>query len=157
MRLVILCIGSPRGGRLAAAIRDYEERAARYFRFDVIEVPPATGHGGRPEAARAEEARALLRRLPDGLQCWALTRTGKGLDSRGFADELGELSLYGKAGVAFIIGGAFGLGEDIVEQCDRRLSLSQLTLPHEMARLLLAEQIYRAGTILRREPYHKGA
>ena len=157
MRLVILCVGSLRDRALAEAVWGYEERARHYFRLDVLEVPAASGHGGDPEKARREEGRTLLRRLPEDLEAWALTRTGAGLTSAELAEALGDAATYARPGIVFVVGGAFGLAPDVLERSRRQVSLSSMTLPHEMARLLLVEQIYRAGTILRGEPYHKGA
>ena len=78
------------------------------------------------------------------------------MDSRELAGYLERHGIRASAGVAFVIGGAFGLGSAVLERARRTLSLSKMTLPHEMARLLLMEQLYRAGTISRGEPYHKG-
>jgi 23S rRNA (pseudouridine1915-N3)-methyltransferase len=156
MRLVVLSVGGPRDRAIKSAVRDYEARAGRYVRLESIEVPAAAGHGGIGERARDEEASAILRRLPDDLEAWALTRTGVGLTSSDLADELQHRATYGDPGIAFVVGGAFGLADRVVEQCRRRFSLSELTLPHDLARLVLVEQLYRAGTILRGEPYHKG-
>ena len=157
MRLVILAVGSPRDRAIASAVRDYEERARRYFRLEAVEVPAATAHGGDAFRARQEEAGSLVRRLPPRLEVWALTRSGTALDTRDLARELEERATYSRPGIVFVIGGAFGLGDEIVDRADRRLSLSAMTLPHDLARLFLAEQLYRVGTILRGEPYHKGA
>lgn len=155
MRLALVAVGRPKEPHVAALIRDYETRAGRYFRFSSIEVPATPGADAR--SVRAGEAEAIRKRIPDGLDAWALTRTGRQLGSRELAETVGDLATYSRPGVAFLIGGAFGLDDDLVRECSRRFSLSELTLPHELARLILAEQIYRAGTILRGEPYHKGA
>lgn len=156
MRLLVLAVGSPRDRHMAAMIREYETRAGRYFRLETTEVPAATGVGGSPAAVRACEAENLLKRAPRGLDTWALTSGGTEASSRDLAGSLSDMATYGHPGVVFLIGGAFGLDEDLVKGCSRTLSLSRMTLPHEMARLVLAEQIYRAGTIVRGEPYHKG-
>jgi 23S rRNA (pseudouridine1915-N3)-methyltransferase len=103
-----------------------------------------------------QEGTELLRRIPEGLEVLALTRTGQGLTSRGLAEVLGEMATYGMPGAAFLVGGAYGLSSEVLARADRRFSLSRMTLPHELARLILVEQLYRAGTILRGEPYHKG-
>lgn len=153
MRLVVAAVGRSSRTPLAAAVAEYEERAGRYFDLEVIRVPPA---GPGPEdRVREEEARALVSRVPDDLEWLALTRRGKGMSSRGLARYLGELQTYGRAGAVFLIGGAHGLGEEVLGRARYRLSLSPMTLPHEIARLILAEQLYRAGTIIRGEPYHK--
>lgn len=156
MRIVVLCVGTPRDPHMSAAIREYETRAGRYFRFETLEVSP--GGRGSEEAAvvRAREAEALLRRVPSGLERWAITRQGNEIGSRELAGIFSDMATYGRPGVALLIGGAFGLDEGLVAGCARRLSLSRMTLPHDMARLVLAEQVYRAGTISRGHPYHKG-
>lgn len=156
MRLVVLAVGAPRDRRVAATVGEYESRIARYFRFEAIEVSTGSAAGKSPLAVREREAELLRRRIPEGLDTWALTRDAAQVTSRGLADTLGEMATYGHAGIAFIIGGAFGLDERLVRDCTATLSLSNLTLPHDLARLLLTEQLYRAGTILRGEPYHKG-
>lgn len=156
MRLVVLAVGSPRDRHMAALIGEYENRAGRYFRLETIEVAAATGVGGSAQQARTREAQNLRKRIPVGLDTWALTCGGTEIGSRELAGSLSDLATYGQPGVAFLIGGAFGLDEDLVKGSSRTLSLSRMTLPHDMARLLLAEQLYRAGTIARGEPYHKG-
>jgi 23S rRNA (pseudouridine1915-N3)-methyltransferase len=95
--------------------------------------------------------------LPVDLETFALTRSGRSIDTRGLADRLERVATYGPAGAAFVIGGAYGLDDAVIQKCRNRLSLSDLTLPHELARLVLAEQLYRVGTLLRGEPYHKGS
>lgn len=153
---MIGAVAPPRTAGLREAIAAYEARAARYFRLRVEEVPSADLPESRAGEARRREGTALLGRVPEGVDLVALTRAGKGMSSEGLAAYLGDLATYGRPGAAFLVGGAFGLAEDVLERARYRLSLSPMTLPHEMARLVLAEQIYRAGTILRGEPYHKG-
>jgi 23S rRNA (pseudouridine1915-N3)-methyltransferase len=143
---------------LRTVVAEYEGRAARYWKLDVVEVEAgARGARGDAERVKASEAERILARLPGGVEVVALTRAGDRVDSAAFAAYLERLALHGAAGAAFVIGGAFGLGDGVLRAARRTLSLSPLTLPHELARLVLAEQLYRAGTILRGEPYHKGA
>jgi 23S rRNA (pseudouridine1915-N3)-methyltransferase len=156
MRLVVLAVGTPRERHMAAMIREYETRAGRYFRLETIEVTAASNVRDSATDVQAREADSLRKRAPAGLEMWALTRDGKELSSRDLAESLSDMATYGHPGIVFVIGGAFGLDPDLVSGCSRSLSLSCMTMPHEMARLVLAEQIYRAGTILRGEPYHKG-
>lgn len=156
MRLVIAAVGSARGSVLADAIRRYEARAARYFRLQVLEVSAASLPDRQADRAREAEARSLLNAVPKDLELVALTRTGRQMRSRRLAAWLGELRTYGRPGLAFLLGGAHGLAPELLERARHRLSLSLMTLPHELARLVLAEQLYRAGTILGGEPYHKG-
>jgi len=151
----VAAVGGPGRGPLAELIAEYEDRAARYFDLETVEVAPG-GAGLSPKARMEEEAAALLRRVPEELDLFALTRKGKGLTSTGLARFLERASTYGAAGAAFVIGGAHGLAPSLLGAADHRMSLSPMTLPHGLARLVLAEQLYRAGTILRGEPYHKG-
>lgn len=157
-RVLVLSVGSPKHPGIVQSIRDYEARAGHYFALESIEVHPKKSGGANPTRVRRDEAEVLLRRLPDDMETFALTRHGRSVDTRGLADHLERVANYGPAaGTAFVIGGAFGLDETVVEKCKNRLSLSALTLPHELARLVLTEQLYRVGTLLRGEPYHKGS
>jgi 23S rRNA (pseudouridine1915-N3)-methyltransferase len=156
MKVLVVAVGRVRG-ELAAAVGEYEKRARRYWKLEIVEV--AAGGPGRdaaPEAVRAAEAERILARIPERLEVVALAREGTGMDSREFTAYLDQHGIRSSAGIAFVIGGAFGLGSAVLKRARLALSLSKMTLPHEMARLLLAEQLYRAGTILRGEPYHKG-
>lgn len=157
MKLVVLAVGKP-GAVLAEAIREYESRAARYWTMEFIEVRAerAVKQGDERRVREAESAR-ILERVTAGFEVFALTRTGgDAWTSVRLARYLGELAARSRPGAVFMIGGAYGLSEDALMRADRRLRLSTFTLPHDFARLLLAEQLYRAGTILRGEPYHKG-
>lgn len=153
----LLAVGSPRPP-LADAILHYEDRLPHYWKIEVHEVA-AGAHGGSSSDADAvmeAEAGRLLGRLPERADLWALTRDGKSLSSSALATELGDRRLHAAPPLVLVIGGAWGLHPSVLRRASRRLSLSSMTLPHELARLLLAEQLYRAGTILRGEPYHKG-
>jgi 23S rRNA (pseudouridine1915-N3)-methyltransferase len=108
------------------------------------------------EAVRVAEEVRLLECLSSDAVVVALTRDGKGLSSKDLASFLEEKAVRSAPQIVFVIGGAFGLGDRILKKASLRLSLSTMTLPHEVARLVLAEQLYRAGSILRNEPYHKG-
>lgn len=143
-----------KAGAMAPVIREYESRAARYWRFDVTEVSQARGKVAAPVLRR--EADGIRARLCPGFTRVALTRDGRRLSSPELARWLERLAWGPEKGVHFLIGGAFGLEEGLRQECGLSLSLSAFTLPHDFARLVLAEQLYRAGTILRNEPYHKG-
>lgn len=155
MKVLVVVVGRVRG-TLSGAVAEYETRAARYWKLEVVEVGAGAGSGRAPQERVMEvEAERILARIPDGLEVVALTRVGKPMGSRELAGYLEEHAVRSSAGVAFVIGGAFGLAAPVLKKARRKLSLSTLTLPHEMARLLLAEQLYRAGTLVRGEPYHK--
>jgi 23S rRNA (pseudouridine1915-N3)-methyltransferase len=158
MRLTVIAVGKVRGP-LAPAVHEFEARAARYWKLEIVEVDAGVGRGGARDPGtvrRAEGERILLRAPTDG-ELWALSRMGKEISSDDLAGELGARMLSASRGISFLIGGAHGLDDRVLEKVNRSFSLSAMTLPHEMARLVLAEQLYRAGTILRGEPYHKGA
>ena len=152
MRISIVVVGKP--GSLAPAIQEYERRATRYWRLETAVVPAARDANRR--ALLRREAAALRKGLRRGFSRVALTRQGDRCSSRELARWLEGLTVRAVPGVHFLVGGAFGLEPGLQEECCRRLSLSSLTLPRDLARLVLAEQLYRAGTILRNEPYHKG-
>lgn len=150
---MVLAVGRARG-ELAAPVAEYERRAARYFPFEAVEVKeqPARGDGSK---AMEAEGKRLLARVPPGVEVVALHRGGRSWSSDRLARYLAELGLRASPGAAFLIGGAFGLSPEVLARADHLLSLSAFTLPHELARLVMTEQIYRAGTIARGEPYHK--
>ena len=157
MTITVVAVGRVRGA-LAEVVSDYEARARRYWKLEVVEVD-AGGRGSKamPERVLEEEARRILVRTPERSEVVALARSGKGMSSSSLAEYLEALAVRASPGVTFCIGGAWGLGPTVMERAARKVSLSAMTLPHEVARLVLAEQLYRAGTIRRGEPYHKGA
>lgn len=153
--MCLLAVGRP-NALLADAIAGYEKRAARYWSFESIEVKEERAHKGLDEEqVRRSESQRLLERVPAGAEIIALTRGGKSWSSAELARYFEGLAMSGSAGAAFMIGGALGLSTDLLRNTQRQISLSAMTLTHEMARLVLTEQIYRAGTISRGEPYHK--
>jgi len=156
MKIAVVVVGKVRGS-LEEAVRDYEERARRYWKLTVTEVAAGTAGGdATPQRVREAEGSRILARIPEDLEVVALTRAGEGMGSREMASYLAELATRSAPGVCFVIGGAFGLDESVLRRAKRKVGLSAFTLPHEMARAVLAEQLYRAGTIVRGEPYHKG-
>jgi 23S rRNA (pseudouridine1915-N3)-methyltransferase len=151
---VIAAVGKPRDRHLAAAIDEYETRAARYWPLDVVEVREASGRGVEPEEAKSREGERLLERVPAGAVVVACDERGEQLTSAEFA-KLVNGARESARDIAFVIGGAFGLPSAVRQRATRSIQLAPFTLPHELARLVLAEQLYRAGTIVRGEPYHK--
>lgn len=154
MRIVVAAVGKPRDAALAAAIRAYEERAARYWPLEIHEVREEPARSAPPDLVRQREGARLLAKIPAGAQLVACDAGGVAMTSEAFAEWL-QRSRERAHDIAFVIGGAIGLAPQLRSQAASRLALAPWTLPHELARLVLAEQIYRAGTIVRREPYHK--
>src|SRR5919202_6484332 len=147
MRVVVAVVGRPRDADLAAAIRKYEARASRYWPLEVREVREESARGAPVDAVREREGERLAASVPEGARLVACDETGAALTSLQFATWLREARERARD-VAFVIGGAFGLHASLRERAERRLALAAWTLPHELARLVLAEQLYRAGTIL---------
>jgi 23S rRNA (pseudouridine1915-N3)-methyltransferase len=139
---------------VAEAIREYETRAARYWTLDVIEVKEESSRGQRAVVVRDREAERLADRLPVDARVALCDPGGEAMDSEAFAHWLSDLRDRAQS-IAFVVGGAFGVGDAVRARPHRRIALAPWTLPHELARLVLSEQLYRAGTIVRGEPYHK--
>jgi len=154
MRLVVAVVGKARNRALGEAIRDYEKRAARYWPLDVREVREERATGASVERVKEREGLRLSEKIPERAQTVACEIDGRPFSSTQFADFL-QAAREDDRDVAFLIGGAFGLAASLRTGSTLKLSLAPWTLPHEIARLVLVEQIYRAGTIVRGEPYHK--
>jgi 23S rRNA (pseudouridine1915-N3)-methyltransferase len=152
VKVRVIAVGKPRDRGLAASIAEYEARAARYWPLEVVEVREEAGRDDAFVVKRREGERLLAR--ADGATVVVCDEGGESMTSTAFASWLQGLRESARD-VAFVIGGANGLGDEVKGQASRALCLSPWTLPHELARLVLAEQLYRAGTIVRREPYHK--
>jgi 23S rRNA (pseudouridine1915-N3)-methyltransferase len=154
MRFVVAVVGKPRDPSLAGAIREYEKRAGRYWPMEVHEVRDEPARSGSADLVREREGERLLAAIPPASQVVACELTGRSMSSEEFARWLQDLRERARD-VAILIGGAFGLGDVARRRASMSLSVAPWTLPHELARLVLAEQMYRAGTIARGEPYHK--
>ncbi len=154
MRFTVAAVGKPRDAALAAAIREYETRASRYWPLAFVEVREEPARGRRADDVRAREGARLLDAVPKGARVWICDAGGPVRTSEQFAALLTK-QREAAQDVAFLLGGAYGLDASLRERPAGVLSLGAMTFPHELARLMLAEQLYRAGTIVRGEPYHK--
>lgn len=154
MRVSVIVVGKARKGGVADAIAEYETRAARYWPLDVHEVREESSRSRTAAQVMEVEAQRLLDRVGGATRLVACDPDGDALDSEQFAALLVN-ARESATDVAFVIGGAHGLADAVRTRANRRISLAPFTLPHELARLVLAEQLYRAGTIARGEPYHK--
>ncbi|MFN2431737.1 MAG: 23S rRNA (pseudouridine(1915)-N(3))-methyltransferase RlmH [Gemmatimonadota bacterium] len=155
MKLRVLAVGKLKAGYSRDAAADYLARVNRYVPCDVVEVRDAMRAGDEARERAVEGDR--LRELAAGRDAFrvALDMEGESYSSEGFARFLGERMTHGRRELAFLIGGPHGLAPALRADADLRLSLSTLTFPHDLARVVLLEQLYRALTILRGEPYHK--
>jgi 23S rRNA (pseudouridine1915-N3)-methyltransferase len=154
MRFVVAVVGKPRDANLAGAIREYESRASRYWPLEVREVRDEPARSGSADLVREREGERLLASIPPQAQVIVCELTGRAMSSEQFAQWL-QAHRERAVDVGILIGGAFGLGDVVRQRASGSLALAPWTMPHELARLVLAEQLYRAGTIVRGEPYHK--
>ena len=153
MRLRVLAVGRDRSGLFAPAVLEYASRLSRALPFNLVEVPEARRLAGTPRA-REEEGASLLAKVSAKEHVVALDERGEELTSAGLAERLHRWQKGGRD-VALLIGGPDGLSPEVLERADEKLALSRFTLAHRLARVVLVEQLYRAATILRGEPYHK--
>ena len=159
MHLQILAVGKVKEKFCQAGIAEYEKRLTPLCRFTISEVADEAVAEGAPEAllakARQKEGERLLAKIPADAYVIALAIEGKSLSSPAFAAHLEQLALSGKKEVIFLIGGSWGLAPAVLKRADYALSFGAMTYPHQLMRLILCEQIYRAFKINRHEPYHK--
>lgn len=153
MRISVLAIGKLRT-HFRGTCDIYADRLRRYCTFEEVELREA-GRASTVALERADEAAKLESRIPAGAFRVALSREGTAWTSAHLAAELDGWRLAARP-VAIIVGGSHGLDPSLVRSAERVWSLGPLTLPHELARVVVVEQLYRAWTILRGEPYHKG-
>lgn len=157
MKLILISVGTVKKPYIRSGIDEYVKRIKRYVPLDLTDVKDETLSVKMPRGdVLKKEGVRIAGKLKDGDYVIMLVDSGKGFTSTGFSEKL-ERILSGQDGTArrlvFIVGGAYGLDEALIKRADMVLSLSKMTMPHELARLVLAEQIYRAFTIMRSEPY----
>lgn len=154
----IITVGSLKASFLAAGIKEFKKRLQRYCNLKIIEVKDEVLAKNASKndiaALQASEAERIIAKIPDRTYIMALDVQGKPMTSTGFAKSLHNLQVRGYSSFTFIIGGATGLSDLILDKADYRLSLSHMTFTHQMIRLILLEQIYRAFKINNNEPYH---
>ncbi|MEW6724160.1 MAG: 23S rRNA (pseudouridine(1915)-N(3))-methyltransferase RlmH [Bacillota bacterium] len=158
MQIEIIATGRLKEKYLKAACDEYLKRLAPYARVQVTEVPdlPVPAYSPAEEAAvREAEGESILRKVGEGTFVIALDLGGEEMGSEEFAAYLDRLAVTGRSKVAFVIGGATGLGDNVRKRADLRLSLGRMTFPHQLVRVILLEQVYRAIRIRRGEPYHR--
>jgi 23S rRNA (pseudouridine1915-N3)-methyltransferase len=156
MKFRLIWVGSNADAEFAAGIERYIGRVRHFFPIEVVEIAPERGRQSSSDVAilRAESAR-LTAAIPERGHVCVLDERGQTLDSLKFARWLERLTIDSPHGVSFVLGSDVGLAETVRKRADTLLSLSAMTLPHQVARLVLVEQIYRACTLMRNIPYHK--
>ncbi len=159
MTLRIVCCGRLKEAFFREALDEYIKRLSRYAKVEIIEVKDekTPDRASKAEAALIleKEGGRLLSGIRDGDYVCALAIEGKEYSSEAFASHLAEIAGSGKSSVAFIIGGSLGLSPEVLRRADEKISFSKMTFPHQLMRVILAEQVYRSFRILKGEPYHK--
>ncbi|AWV89297.1 23S rRNA (pseudouridine(1915)-N(3))-methyltransferase RlmH [Bradymonas sediminis] len=155
MKFEIVAVGKMRNDSFRNLTDDYMGRLVHYLPAEEIEVRESRLTSQNLQKGLVEEAEWMRSASSEGTIEVALDERGKQLTSREFAQWVNEWMISGTRYVSFYIGSANGLDPTFRGQCQRRLSLAKMTLPHEMARMMLAEQLYRAMSIIRGEPYHR--
>lgn len=158
MNISIICVGKIKESFYRDAIAEYAKRLSAYCTFKVIEAEdePDTGSSDAAiENAKEREAERILKNIKPGMHVITLEIKGKKYSSESFSQYLSDLFVSGKSDIAFVIGGSNGLAKCVSDRADAKISFSDMTFPHQLMRVILSEQIYRAFRIMRGEPYHK--
>ena len=159
MNISIFSVGKLKEKYLKQGIDEYLKRLGSYAKIEVIEVAdekaPENLSEVEMEQVKDKEGERILAKISDDTYVIILAIQGKMLTSEELAREIDQLATYGKSKIAFVIGGSLGLSKAVEKRADYALSFSKMTFPHQLMRLVLVEQIYRAFRINRNEPYHK--
>ncbi len=155
MKIVFLLNGKTQEEYVEKGLLEYEKRIQRYVPYQRIEIPSPRIQAGTQETfVKEAEARLMEKYVLRGAELILLDEKGKMMSSVEFASMLQQRMNTGLKNIVFAVGGPYGFHENILKQSSFRLSLSPMTFPHQLVRLIFAEQLYRAFTILRNEPYH---
>ncbi|MGM0843371.1 MAG: 23S rRNA (pseudouridine(1915)-N(3))-methyltransferase RlmH [Bacillota bacterium] len=159
MNISIVTVGKLKEKYLKQGIDEYLKRLSAYAKVEVIEVSDEKAPEELSETemlqVKGKEGERILAKISPDAHVIALAIEGKMRTSEDLADNLDKLATYGKSKVAFVIGGSLGLSDEVLKRSNETLSFSKMTFPHQLMRLILVEQIYRAFRINRGEPYHK--
>ncbi|GAA0501901.1 23S rRNA (pseudouridine(1915)-N(3))-methyltransferase RlmH [Salinibacillus aidingensis] len=159
MKISLITVGKLKEKYLKQGIAEYTKRLGPYTNIEIVELPdekaPENLSAAEEEEVKRKEGQRILNKISTDTYVFTLEIKGKQLTSEQLSQKIDELTTYGKSKIAFVIGGSLGLSEEVMERSDMALSFSKMTFPHQLMRLILLEQVYRAFKILRNEPYHK--
>ncbi|TCS80779.1 23S rRNA (pseudouridine(1915)-N(3))-methyltransferase RlmH [Tepidibacillus fermentans] len=159
MHITIIGVGKLKEKYLLQGIEEYKKRLSAYAKVQLIEVPdekaPENLSEAEMEQVKRKEGERILTQIKQDDYVIALAIEGKMWSSEDLAKEMDNLATYGKSNVAFVIGGSLGLSKEVYARANELLSFSKMTFPHQLMRLILLEQVYRAFKIMKGEPYHK--
>lgn len=155
MRLLLLAVGQRQPAWVDAGYREYERRFPPHLKLQLFEIPASRrAKTSAADKLRTEEGERLLKAIPDGAFVIALDERGESVSTQALSDKLSDWLQAGRD-IVLMIGGADGLADKCLQRADWRWSLSPLTLPHGLVRILVAEQLYRANSLLENHPYHR--
>ena len=159
MKVTIICVGKIKEKFYRDAIEEFEKRLSKYCKFEIVEVAdektPDRASAAEEEQIKEKEADRILAKIKEDTYVCTLEIAGKKMTSPGFAQWIERLGVIGKSNIAFVIGGSLGLHSSVLARSNQALSFSDMTFPHQLMRVILCEQIYRAFRIINNEPYHK--
>ena len=159
MKLSIVCVGRLKEKYWTAAVDEYSKRLGKYIKLDITELPdekaPESMSVAQERQVKEKEGERILKAIKDDAFVVTLEIEGKQLTSVELAGFISEKMTRGVSHIAFVIGGSLGLSEEVIKKSDYHLSFSKMTFPHQLMRVVLLEQIYRACRINAGEPYHK--
>lgn len=159
MKITIITVGKIKEKFYREALAEYTKRLSRYCKLEILEVAdektPENASHREEELLLQKEGERILRYIKPEMSVFALAIEGESLNSTDFAQVIERQGLQGHSSLAFLIGGSLGLHPDVLKQCHRKISFSPMTFPHQLMRVILLEQIYRAWRIIHKEPYHK--
>ena len=159
MKITLITVGKIKEKFYRDGIAEYEKRLSKYCKLEILEVAdektPEHASETVEDQIKEKEAKRLLALIKDDAYVITLEILGQKKDSVAFSKQLEQLGIQGKSHIVFIIGGSLGLHSSICSRADSKLSFSDMTFPHQLMRVILLEQIYRAYRIMNHEPYHK--
>lgn len=159
MKITIITVGKVKESYFRGAIEEYSKRLSKYCKLDIVEVAdektPDKASETEEAQIKAKEADRIMKHVKDDAYVIALAIEGKQLDSVELAEKIEKLGVQGTSHIQLIIGGSLGLHQSVLSRADYKLSFSKMTFPHQLMRVILLEQIYRAYRIISHEPYHK--
>ncbi len=159
MRITIVCVGKVKEKYFTGAIEEYAKRLSRYCKLDIVEVPDEKTPDGASEAMnqqiKEKEGRRILDKIPEDAYVMVLAIDGKQPDSVELSQKIEKLGIRGESHIVFVIGGSLGLSREVMNRANEAISFSRMTFPHQLMRVILLEQVYRAYRIMNHEPYHK--
>jgi len=159
MNITVITVGKIKEKYLLEGIKEYQKRLTKYCKLKLIEVSdekcPENLSEADMEIVKNKEAERIIKNIPNGTKIITLEIEGKMLSSEEFSKKIDNFGLMGSSNLTFIIGGSLGIADSIKKMSDFKLSFSKMTFPHQLMKMVLLEQIYRAFRISRGEPYHK--